>query len=111
MHVRKQHGVALVATVLLLASLPAHAFRCGTRIITEGDQAEKLLRYCGEPASVQTRHAQRTFVADFGRILPGYVEDVLIEEWTYNLGPNQLMRLVRLENGVVAEIRQLGYGY
>lgn len=100
-----------MTAALLVVSLPAHAFRCGTRIITEGDRAEKLLRYCGEPASVQSHHAQRAFVTDFGRILPGYVEDVLIEEWTYNLGPNQLIRVVRLENGVVADIRQLGYGY
>ena len=38
-------------------------------------------------------------------------EEVVIEEWTYNRGPHQLMRVVRLENGVVAEVEILGYGY
>ena len=38
-------------------------------------------------------------------------EEVVIEEWTYNLGPHQLIRVVRLENGYVADIKRLGYGY
>lgn len=102
---------AVAALVLLLAVTPAHAFRCGTRIITRGDPADKILRFCGEPASVQTRVSQRGYVTDFGRVFPGMVEEVLIEEWTYNLGPHQLMRVVRLENGLVADIKHLGYGY
>lgn len=104
------HAV-LVTSLLLLAAAPAHAFRCGTRIITRGDPAEKMLRFCGEPASVQTRVQTRSYVTDLGRVFPGVVEEVLIEEWTYNLGPHQLMRVVRLENGLVADIKHLGYGY
>jgi hypothetical protein len=101
-----------VATALLMAVVaPAHAFRCGTRIITRGDPAEKILRFCGEPTSVQTRLSQRAFVDRFGRAFPTLVEDIVIEEWTFNLGPHQLMRVVRLENGYVAEIKYLGYGF
>ena len=70
-----------------------------------------MLRFCGEPASVQTRVQTRSYVTDLGRVFPGVVEEVLIEEWTYNLGPHQLMRVVRLENGLVADIKHLGYGY
>jgi hypothetical protein len=104
--------MATASAALLLAAAPAHAFRCGTRIITRGDHANKLLHYCGEPASVQTRLAQRSYTTDAGLIyVPGVFEEIVIEEWTYNLGPHQLMRLVRLENGFVAEIKPLGYGY
>lgn len=104
-------GAALVL-LMMGTSLPAHAFRCGTRIISRGDHTSKLLHFCGEPAAIQSRLAQRSFVADYGRVfIPGFVEDVWIEEWTYNLGPSKLMRLVRIENGVVTEIRHLGYGY
>ena len=39
------------------------------------------------------------------------IEDVVIEEWTFNFGPHQLIRVVRLENGYVEEIKHLGYGY
>jgi hypothetical protein len=102
---------AVATLLLLLAVTPAHAFRCGTRIITRGDHADKILRFCGEPASVQTRISQRSYVSDFGRVLAGVVEEVVIQEWTYNLGPRQLIRVVRLENGFVADIKHLGYGY
>jgi hypothetical protein len=101
-----------VATALMLSIVaPAHAFRCGTRIITRGDLAEKILRFCGEPTSVQTRLSQRTYVDRLGRVLPTLLEDLVIEEWTFNLGPHHLIRVVRLENGVVAEIKYLGYGF
>ena len=102
---------ATLVIAALLGSAPAYAFRCGTRVITRGDVADKLLHFCGDPVSVQTRYGQRTLVGRFRVYSQEYTEEVRIEEWTYNLGPHQLMRLVRLENGVVADIKQLGYGY
>jgi hypothetical protein len=102
---------ALAVALVLAAVSPAHAFRCGTRIITRGDHADKILKFCGEPIAVQTRLAQRGFVTRYGRFYPGIVEEVVIEEWTYNFGPHQLMRIVRLENGLVADVKYLGYGY
>jgi hypothetical protein len=102
---------AVSALVLLLAAAaPAHAFRCGSRIITTGDHAQKILRYCGEPASVQVRVLQMPYVRDW-RPYRGIVEEVVVEEWILNFGPQYLMRSVRLENGFVAEIKSLGYGY
>jgi Protein of unknown function (DUF2845) len=108
---RKLGAIALAA--LLFAAAPAHAFRCGSRIVSRGDHVSKLLQFCGEPATVQQRLAQRAFTTDNGRIYAfrGFVEDVLVEDWTYNLGPYQLMRLVRLENGFVVDVKNLGYGY
>jgi hypothetical protein len=102
---------AVASVALLLAVAPAHAFRCGTRIITRGDHADKILRFCGEPVSVQSRLSQRAYVTYYGRHYPGMIEDVVIEEWTFNFGPHQLIRVVRLENGFVADIKHLGYGY
>jgi hypothetical protein len=105
--------VRLVAAVLLslAAAAPAHAFRCGSRIITRGDHADKILHYCGEPVSVQSRIVQMPQVTEHWLRYRGSIEEVLVEEWVYNLGPRQLMRVVRLENGFVAEIKSLGYGY
>ena len=107
---RKIGAIALAA---LLAAAPAHAFRCGNRIVSRGDHVSKLLEFCGEPVSVQSRLAQRAFTADGGRVYAsrGFVEDVVVEEWTYNFGPYQLMRQVRLENGFVVDTKNLGYGY
>lgn len=102
---------ALAVVLAFCAVAPAHAFRCGTRIITPGDHADKILKFCGEPTAVQTRLSQRAFVSRYGRYYPGLIEEVVIEEWTFNLGPHQLVRVVRLENGLVADIKYLGYGY
>jgi hypothetical protein len=98
-------------TVLCAVGMPAYAFRCGTRVITRGDHATKLLQYCGQPESVDTRYAERSVTTRFGRVIPGYREEVKIEEWVYNFGPRQLLRIVRLENDIVANIDTRGYGY
>jgi hypothetical protein len=102
---------AVLATALLSLAAPAHAFRCGSRIITRGDNADKILRFCGQPVSVQTRYSQRGYISEYGRRFPGFVEELIIEEWTYNFGPQHLIRVVRLENGLVADVKVLGYGY
>jgi hypothetical protein len=106
----KRLRIAITTLLTIAAAAPAHAFRCGPRIITRGDPAEKLLQFCGEPASVQSRVVEMPHVTKDWRVYPG-IEEVLVEEWTYNFGPYQLMRVVRLENGLVAEIKSLGYGY
>ena len=106
----KKLCVALAALLLVTAAAPAYAFRCGSRIITRGDHADKILRYCGEPVAVTTRLKQRPVFLD-GIPLRGALEEVVVEEWTLNLGPRQLMRVVKLENGYVEDVRALGYGY
>ena len=107
---RKLLHAVLAAAALSLAA-PAHAFRCGSRIITRGDSADKILRYCGEPESVQRRYSERGYISEYGRRFPGFVEELIIEEWTFNFGPQKLMRVVRLENGFVADVKVLGYGH
>lgn len=105
---------SLSAVVLAMAassSLAAEAMRCGSKLITRGDHAAKVLHYCGEPDSVQSRVTHRGVIGVGAIFLPGFVEDVIIEDWTYNLGPHKLMRSVRLENGIVENIDRLGYGY
>jgi hypothetical protein len=90
----------------------AQALRCDHRLISVGDHESKLLRYCGEPISIDSRLAPRIYVDDAGRrFIPGFIEYVEVEEWTYNFGPRKLMRRIRIEDGIVAEIRHLGYGF
>lgn len=121
-----QRLVPVVCTLLLLASGPALAFRCGAKLVSEGDHYSKVLKYCGEPVGVQERVIYRE-----GRTRPrvriegpdglrverevlnydrSYVE-IQVEEWTYNFGPRRLMQVVRFENGFVTDIEQLGYGF
>jgi hypothetical protein len=102
------------AGVLVLAAsvaASADAVRCGNKLISRGDHAIKVLRYCGEPDAVQSRVVVQGVFAAGAIFLPGFVEEVEIEEWTYNLGPHKLMRSIRLENGKVRDVETLGYGY
>jgi hypothetical protein len=104
--------VGLLAAAGLSEPARADGMRCGNRLITPGDHEARVLRYCGEPISVESRYAQRLYAGDFRfGFLPGLFEEVLVEEWTYNFGPRRFMRLVRIENGFVAEVEQLGYGF
>lgn len=107
---------ALFVVVLgLLAASPAFAFRCGTKIVSEGDTREAVAAKCGEPTEVigQGNVLRRPVIWNRGR--PYFIgEDFMeipVESWVYNLGPNKLMRRVRFEGGVVTEIETLGYGY
>jgi hypothetical protein len=107
---------AAVLVLGLLAASPAFAaFRCGTKIVTEGDTRSEVAAKCGEPTDVVTLQSlfRRPTIWIHGR--PHYIGhdfiEVPVENWIYNLGPNKLMRQIRFEGGVVAEIRTLGYGY
>jgi hypothetical protein len=106
-------GLTFIAAVL---AMPAHAdgMRCGGRLIRDGDPRAKVRAFCGEPADVQTRtilrrpsYFLRGRLVHFG---DGLVE-IPVETWTYNLGPNKLMRQVRFVDGIVDEVETLGYGY
>ena len=105
-----------VAAVLATAAVPGRAdtLRCDTGLVTTGDTAGELLTRCGRPTQVDQREVLRPPVIwRDGRPwrLPGGDLVVPVELWTYNLGPNKLMRRVRLEDGRVKSIETLGYGY
>ncbi len=108
--------------LLLLAATPADAFRCGNRIATEGDLADRVLAICGEPTAARSwieiqvrpvlydrrgRH-NRGFHRTIG---PEFPVEVLVEEWIYNLGTRRLTRILRFENGYLVRIRTTRYGY
>jgi hypothetical protein len=118
----------LLLPLLALLAEPALAMRCKGKLVKEGDHKARVLRYCGEPTATQSRtivrsglpNARREIVLTDGNssirreellIHDRSYEEILIEEWTYNLGPNRMMRLVRFENGIVVTVNGLGYGY
>lgn len=102
-------GIIKSIACLLLASLfvwasPAGAagsLRCGSRLVSEGDRAADLLAACGEPA----------FRDAWGQPQPGGNILADTEEWTYNFGPHQLLRVLRLRNGRIVGIDTDGYGF
>src|SRR5690349_23447910 len=97
--VRPMRRAAAVLILGLLACSPAFAFRCGSKIVTEGDSRAEVSAKCGEPVDViQLRSVyRRPVIWSHGR--PYYIgEDFMevpVEACVYNLGPNKLMRRVR----------------
>ncbi len=123
----KAFTLAAIITSLLLAD-PALAFRCGNRLVREGDLQAKVRQFCGEPAAstrtVLYRHefsapwralhlsnADTRLSAGTGRRHQHLTVEILVEEWTYNFGPHRLLRVVRFEDGAVATTRHEGYGW
>ena len=114
--------VPLLVGALLLASTPAHALRCGSKLVLEGMLESEVLVHCGEPAVVRDLgYVVRSFhplghrpphggvLFRYG--LGNYYQEVLVTEYIYNFGPRKLMRRLRFEGGVLADVETLGYGY
>jgi hypothetical protein len=90
-----QPRLALLAIPLLILSGYAQAgFRCGQRLVNEGDRSSEVLRKCGQPAT-------RDFI--------GYTDTqngnlgLQLEEWSY--GPNNgLYYYLTFEGGRLRQI-------
>lgn len=107
----------LLLCVIVLSGIQcvrADDLRCGDRLVSEGDKADKVRQTCGAPSETRVeRKLVPPVVWRNGRPirLPGGDREVVVEFWTYNLGPDRLMRQIKLEEGVVVEIKALGYGH
>lgn len=104
----------MIAAIPLFVGFEAAAdsMRCGSKLIAEGDSIDKVLQYCGEPATRERTWIQRAPVVERGRYefsFPGR-EDVPVDVWTYDFGSNKLMRRVRMVAGKVERIETLEYG-
>lgn len=110
-------GVRLLTGVILMLSAAvgqADSFRCGSRLVTDGDPVSKVKALCGPPAAIEHSEVWRRPVFwHRGRPYQAGPEPVAVavEYWTYNLGPLRLMRRLRFEDGVLVEIATLGHGY
>lgn len=106
--------------LLAVAALPvqsalADTLRCGSRLVAEGDSAASLRQKCGEPVNIEKQDLVRgPYVWQDNRyryVAPGSPIEYRVELWTFNFGPKRLMARVRLEAGIVTEVKMLGYGY
>jgi hypothetical protein len=106
------HRAAAVSLLLLPTLAAADAMRCGSRLISDGDPIEKVREYCGEPTETQRTWIVRQPRFEYGGQdipFPGE-EEVPVDLWTYDFGPNTLMRRIRFVAGKVDSIETLDYG-
>src|SRR3954470_341624 len=77
----------------------ADDFRCGDRLVSDGDKAELVRDRCGAPSEIRVeRKLVPPVVWRNGRPIrvPGDDREVVVEFWTYNLGPDRLIRQLKL---------------
>jgi hypothetical protein len=105
-------GLALLATQGALAE---DSLRCGSRLASTGDTKYKVIQVCGQPHAVSVVgsmfESRLWYTGNRYYYLDPPYQYVPIEVWTYNFGPNKLLRLLRFEGDELMEIRSDGYGY
>jgi hypothetical protein len=103
----------LLYLLTLLAAMPgagiyADTLSCSEGIISTDDRSIDVLAKCGPPDFKQSHLEEVTERIDSNTKQKVFIT---VEEWTYNLGPNQFIRIVILKNGRVSEIQDGDYGY
>jgi len=96
---------AIISAASAAASGPVAAgdtLRCGSRIVSIDMIAAAVRAICGEPAY------RDYWPSPDRRYWPG-AEDT--ETWTYNFGPNQLLRILRFRGQRLRSIETDGYGF
>lgn len=114
-------AVVVMSALILVTFHAAAAFRCGNKLVSVGDTKSEVLNTCGQPNWVDSWEEERLFRGtgqalinkgqNFGAQVPvATLIRVTIEEWTYNLGPTQFIRILRFENGRLRDIETGDYG-
>lgn len=86
---------------------PQSGGSCKPEVLLRGRSKYQLLEFCGEPAHKQGYASLRPQFVN--GVLVGHLP-VLREEWTYDFGSRRLLRMVILENGVIADVQTGRYG-
>ena len=111
--------LALILSLLVLA-VPERGYaidtmRCGTKLASVGDGKDKVRTLCGEPTSVGfegvlSRPRYTYGPHDYSYFGPSWM-DVPVEVWTYNFGPQKLLRKLRFVGDELVDIETDGRGY
>ena len=107
-------GLVAIAIILPLTVRPAlgwpigaGSWRCGARIVGEGQTTRDVYDLCGEPTD-------RAFTTDFVTIRidrdVAVTRPVTFERWLYDRGPNQFVRYLTFRDGVLVAIDEGSYG-
>ena len=105
--------LVLLSFLFAPSLLMAESMYCGNRIVARGTSSAELVAACGDPAQV----TKGVIINGAAGLQPGTgavsgsAEEVQVETWIYNFGPDRLMERIRIENGVVVDMQSMGYGY
>jgi hypothetical protein len=102
-----------VFLALSLFADPSFALRCGNNIVKKGDTTMSLIKYCGEPTTVEqfeNRVPVETYDATLGKYVLHY-DTQPYEVWTYNFGRQRFITRITIRKGSVQKIETGGYGF
>jgi len=94
--------------IFVLAPAAADAFYCGPKIVSIGDLKYEVRAKCGEPAWKDYRHEEIVESPDSPVEISRFVD---IEDWTYNFGPQKLLRILTFRDNRLERIDTGGYGF
>jgi hypothetical protein len=97
----------LLLAVFIASSAEADSFRCGDRVVLLGDTKAEVIIKCGD-TDMKDSH-EENIIKNIDPFTKQKVT-VVVDEWTYNLGPDSLIRILRFENGRLVDIKTGGYG-
>jgi hypothetical protein len=99
--------VILLSFSLFPSPANADSISCSGGIVSTGDPVIDLVIKCGQPDWKDSHQEEFTDRLDPHLKQRTYVT---VEQWTYNFGPLQLLRIVTIRNGVVTGVRTGSYG-
>ena len=82
--------------------------RCDLEHISPGSSDFSVQMTCGAPMFIDSRYREVLLATKNG---PARLVRQRIEEWTYNLGPTQFLRILVFENGDLVEVRTGDRGF
>jgi hypothetical protein len=85
-------------------SAMADTMRCGTKLVATGDSPYDVRSRCGEPAFA-TRRVEYRSVSAFGAgVGATRTVEVVIDEWTYDFGPQHFVQHLIFEQGRLVSV-------
>lgn len=113
-------GTVLVTLLLCQpwqAAVADDTLRCGSKLIHTGDGKDKVRTLCGEPTDIAfVGTIKRRTIPDSRSYDDQYYygpawAELPVEVWTYNFGPNKLLRKLRFVGNELVSINTDGHGY
>jgi hypothetical protein len=104
----KRGGFVTPVLSLLLLFQAGNVFGapCRGHLVNTGEGMAEVVDQCGEATMKERRLVTVEVIDEQGTTKTA----TAIDEWTYDLGPEEPAQTYRFENGILAEIRSNGYG-
>ena len=114
MRVHAAAAAVLLATLILPRTASADgtesSIRCARGVVSVGDATIDLVGKCGAPALREVTAYGSGAVVTAGPVY-GRLNVATSERWTYDFGPQQLVRFVVLADGRVIRVDTGSHGY